>query len=448
MRDCSRLELALALLAVFGAASLPATTDAQLAGRERSGNEGPGFKIGRLVLHPGLSLEGGYDSNVFLQNSNEEDSFILRIEGYLDVATEGSERQNEGDTKGTEPQKIQFRGGLGARYYHYFLDRVPDNVAADAHVDFSYNPSKVFSLQVRDIFRRTVRPFSNPNTAQGSTISYGLNHNVASLDLVGRSKSQVLEGRVGYTNGIEFFDASVYQYGNNMTHRVPASLSWLFFPTSALVWTFDYANQQFQNPDEILTSPTLLSENNRVSNLVGYNGAITERFSLTAMIGYAAGFYKIGEDFDGVIARAEVRWRPRPTISVLAGYWRDIRPSFIGNFTTINRLQASARFTLGGALQLGISSWVSFDKSGLALAPDGSCPDPVCFLGTQPNREDVRFYAGLFGEHRFKAWLALFGKVGYLADFTEFRYLGTAPLLDPTANYQRFEAWLGIRVFY
>jgi hypothetical protein len=440
MRDCSRLELALALLAVLSAASLPVTADAQGSGR--AGNEGPGFKVGRLVLHPGLSLEGGYDSNVFLQNSNEEDSFILRLEGYLDVATEGSERRAQGDTKATEPQKIQFRGGLGARYYHYFLDRVPDNVGADAHVDFSYNPSRVFSLQVRDIFRRTVRPFSNPNTAQGSTISYGFNHNVASLDLVGRSKSQVLEGRVGYTNGIEFFDASVYQYGNNMTHRVPASLSWLFFPTSALVWTFDYANQQFQNPDEILTSPTLLSENNRVSNLIGYNGAITERFSLTAMIGYAAGFYKIGEDFDDVIARAEARWRPRPTISLLAGYRRDVRPSFIGNFTTINRLEATARFTLGGALQLGVTSWVSFDKSGLALAPDGT------LLGTQPNREDKRFYAGLFGEYRFKAWLALFGKVGYLADFTEFEYLGTAPLLDPTANYQRFEAWLGIRVFY
>jgi hypothetical protein len=85
---------------------------------------------------------------------------------------------------------------------------------------------------------------------------------------------------------------------------------------------------------------------------------------------------------------------------------------------------------------------VSFDKSGLALAPDGT------LLGNRPNREDIRFYAGLFGEYRFKAWLALFGRVGYLADFTKFQYLGTAPLLDPAAEYQRFEAWLGIRVFY
>ena len=442
MRYCSRLELALALTAALSAAWLPATASAQGFGADRAGREGPGFKVGRLVLHPGLSLEGGYDSNVFLQNTNQEDSFLLRVEGYLDIATEGSQRQSQGDTSRGEPQKIQFRGGIGARYYHYFFGRVPDNVGADGHFNFAYNPSKVFSLQVRDLFRRTVRPFSNANTTGGSTISYGRNHNTAALNLVGRSKSQVLEGRIGYTNVLEFFDAAIYGYGNNMTHRVPAELSWRFFPTSALVYHVQYSHQQFQNPDEILASPTLLSDNNRVSNLIGYNGAITERFSLTAMIGYAAGFYKFAEDFDGVIARVDTRWQPRPTIGLTAGYERDIRPSFIGNFVTVNRLHANARFTLAGALQLGVRGWVSFDKSGLALNPDGT------LLGTEPNREDIRVYAGVFGEYRFKAWLALFGDVGYLADFTDFRYLGTAPLLDPAANYQRFEAWLGLRVFY
>ena len=119
----------------------------------------------------------------------------------------------------------------------------------------------------------------------------------------------------------------------------------LFFPTSALVYNFEYANQQFRNQDQILNSPTLLSENNRVSNMIGYNGAITERFSLTALIGYGAGFYKVGEDYDGVLARVDTRWRPRPTIGLTAGYLRDIRPSFIGNFVTINRLHATAQFT-------------------------------------------------------------------------------------------------------
>ena len=227
-----------------------------------------------------------------------------------------------------------------------------------------------------------------------------------------------------------------------MTHRVPVSLSWKFFPTSALVYTFDYARQQFQNPDEILASSTLLSNNNRISNLIGYNGAITERFSLTAMIGYAAGVYDVGDDYDGVIARLDTRWRPRPTITLIAGFDRDYRPSFIGNYTLMNRLYANVRFALGGAFQLGVRTWVSFDESGLAMSPDGT------LLGNQPNRDDIRVYGGVFGEYRFKAWLALFAEVGYLADFTDFQYLGVDPLLDPSANYQRFDAWLGLRVFY
>jgi len=438
MRDVRKLELALALSAAL---SLPALANAEFD-RDRAGNEGPGFKTGRLVLHPGLSVEGGYSTNVFLENQDQEGSAILRVTGYLDVATEPPQRQREGDANKAEPQKIAFRGGLGAAYYHYFDSRVPESVAADAHIDFSYNPSQVFTLQLRDVFRRTIQPFTNPDTLAGTTSSYGRNINLASLDLVGKSKSQVLEGRVGYTNRIEFFDAGVFQYGNNLTHAVPVLLSWSFFPTSALVYEAVYDNQQYDEA-RVASSPTLLSNSNRVSSLIGYNGALTERFSLTAMIGYAAGFYQFGgDDFDGVVARLEARWNPRPTISLVGGFERGFRPSFIGNYFQMNRLQAQTRFILSGALQLGIKAWVSFDKSGLALAPDGT------LLGTEPYRKDTRVYAGLFAEYRVRAWLGLVGQVGYLADFTDFQYLGAQPLLDPRAEYQRVQAWLGLRVFY
>ena len=169
MRDYRKLELALALVAGLTAVLSPAMGNAQAFFEDRAGREGPGFKAGRLVLHPGLSLQGGYDSNLFLQSRNENDTFMLRLTGYLDVATEGAVRQAEGDTSQAELQKITFRGGIGGAYYHFFTSRLADNVAADAHVDFSYNPSSVFSLQVRDQFRRMVRPFSNPNTAEGTT---------------------------------------------------------------------------------------------------------------------------------------------------------------------------------------------------------------------------------------------------------------------------------------
>lgn len=438
MRGCLKLELTLAAVALL----LPNLAEAQPLFADRAANEGPGFKTGRFVLHPGIAAESGYDSNVFLQSSNPEDSFILRLTGYLDFATLSPQRQAQGESSKVEPQKITFRGGIGARYYHYFNGRVQDNVGVDAHVDFSYNPSRVFSLQVRDVFRRTIRPFSDPDTLTGETTSYGHNINNATLDLVGRSKSEVLEGRLGYKNSIEFFDSTLFQYGDNLTHRVPAQLSWRFFPSSAIVYDFEFANQRYLNPDLIALSATLLSNNNRVRSQVGYNGALTNTLSLTAFIGYAVGFYEMLQDFDDVTARVEARWTPRPTISLDGGYKRDIRPSFIGNFTLINRLYVNATFTTMGALVVGIKAWVSFDKSGLALTPDGS------LLGTEPEREDIRTRIALWGEYRFRAWFSVFAEIGYLADFTDFQYVGVTPLLDPAGSYQKVEAWIGVRVFY
>ncbi len=294
--------LKLGLVVVAAAVGLPTVAEAQALLEDRAANEGPGFKTGRFVLHPGVAVQGGYDSNVFLEGSNPEDSFILRLTGYLDFGTLSPQRQAEGESSKVEPQKITFRGGVGATYYHYFNTRVQDNVSADAHVDFAYNPSRVFSLQVRDKFLRTIRPFSDPNTLAGQTTSYGRNINDGAVDFVGRSKSEVLEGRVGYRNVIEFFDSELYRYGDNMTHRVPAQLSWRFFPSSAIVYDFDFAHQQYLNPDQVALSPTVLSDNNRVRSQIGYNGAITNTLSLTALVGYAVGFYDVLQDFDDVTA--------------------------------------------------------------------------------------------------------------------------------------------------
>lgn len=438
MRDSRKLALALALMALL---SLPAIARAQFD-EGRAGSEGPGFKAGRLVLHPGLELQGGYVNNIFLQeNGLQEDTFILRLSGYLDVATKPPVRQSEGDAAKADPQKIQFRGGVGARYYHFFNDRVPDGVAADAHVDFKYNPSKVFTLALNDMFVRTVQPFTNPTSLQGTSDSSGRNTNTGKLALIGRSKSRVLEGSVGYTNVFRFYDAAIFQFANYLDHQVPAQLSWSFFPRSALVYVADYGRRNWadQNNNDVTV---LLSDSNRISNMVGYNGALTERFALTAMLGYAAGFFDVGSDFDGVIATVEARYSPRPTITFTAGYEKDFQPSLIGNFTQINLLRTDTTFILAGAFSLGLRTWLSFNKSGLALAPDGS------LLGNQPYRKDTRLWVAVNGEYRIRAWLALTAQVGYVADFTDYQYLGAPPLPEPRAQFQRWNAWLGLRVFY
>src|SRR5690606_26749332 len=95
----SRLVLA-TLLVILSAAS--ARVEAQAWLEDRARREGPGIRLGNLELHPGLGVEAGYDSNVFLSPSGDRfESGILRITPHLDLSTLGPERRatREGDHK-------------------------------------------------------------------------------------------------------------------------------------------------------------------------------------------------------------------------------------------------------------------------------------------------------------------------------------------------------------
>ncbi len=118
MGQRSKLEHALASAAVLSADVTPQGLKHRASMPNSAGMEGPGFKVGRLVHRPGRHRAGS-DSNVFLQSNDEESSFILRLSGYLDVATEGAVRQSEGEANAPEPQKVEFRGGLRPHYYHF-----------------------------------------------------------------------------------------------------------------------------------------------------------------------------------------------------------------------------------------------------------------------------------------------------------------------------------------
>ncbi len=82
---------------------------------DRSRREGPGFRIGNLELHPGLGIEGGYDTNVFYEDQDPQSSFLLRLTAHVDVATLGPQRRAEGETREGEPRaRPTFLWELGA----------------------------------------------------------------------------------------------------------------------------------------------------------------------------------------------------------------------------------------------------------------------------------------------------------------------------------------------
>ncbi len=430
------------LLALCGALLSTSTAAAQgwLADRGRA--QGPGFRLGNLELHPGLGVEGGYDSNLFYEDGAQDSAGLLRVTGHLLLSTLGAQRQEDGETEGDSAPMVRFTAGISGSYYHFFNDRVSDNVSVDANFDLTINPQGRFSFRLYDTLGRSIRPFTDANP-EGQAPLYARIQNSGGADLTIQTRGQTLAATFGYRIDLDYFEDANFDYLNNLTHVVSAAVNWRFLPNTALVHRTE---AMFQNYFEGSPSVgTQTSDSRRVNSWLGVNGALTSSLAFTAMAGYAVGFYERADDFDGFLAHLELKYQPRQSLSFALGYRRSFLPSFIGNFTRSNRIYLRSQLMLGGSFLLGANLAVSFDKSGDALTPDG-----MGMLGNQRFRTDTRLFATLFGEYRFTDWLAVNASIGYAGDFTDFTFAdpmtGTYP--DGPAGYNKFDIWGGVRVFY
>src|SRR5512137_2916634 len=83
-------------------------------------NEGPGIKLGeRMVFHPGIAVEGRYDSNVFYTNDVRQGAPYLRIIGHLALASLSPQRLADGDGSVSKPS-LDLRLNAAFAYREYF----------------------------------------------------------------------------------------------------------------------------------------------------------------------------------------------------------------------------------------------------------------------------------------------------------------------------------------
>ena len=430
------------LLAVLVVGVAPASAQAQGWLEDRARTEGPGIRVGDLELHPGVGVEIGYDSNVFYEDEIPQGSAILRGTAHLLVSTLSLERLEEGAAQGGQ-ESVRFRGGLSISGYHFFIDRAKDNVGGDLNLDLTINPHGTFTFRIYENFGRAIRPFTDSG-GMSDDITYGRNQNVAGAEVSIRSRADILKLRAGYELGYEFFDDDVFDYVDNLSHRIGLDASFRFFPNTAIVNANLLEFQTYPNSGDEPAS--LVTNSTRYTSSVGINGAFTNTLSATILGGYSVGFYSNGDDYESIVARVEGRWQPQQDARLALGYERRFRPSFVGNFFREDKGYFTAQTLLGGAFLLGFETSAALYNSGVVLAPDAMTP-----LGTQAEREGVRVEAKLFAEYRLTNWLGVNTSLRYIADFTDYQYGdpgGAGALPDPAAAYQKFEAWLGVRAFY
>ncbi len=460
----SRNTRVLALL--LGALAIAAPASAQWTGtsawlEDRQARQGPGFRIGNLELHPGVGVEVGYDTNVFLEETDPLGSVLFRISPHIDISTLTS-RATDGDSHDdgeVTPPTVTFNAGLGGSLYIFLADEARNDVAINANFELNVLPQRPFGFTIYSQYNRRIRAFSDQRGA-----NYANNTNDAGLRLNFASRGGIVTGSVGYSFRFNLFEGTSaeegdFRFANNFTHRGSATFNWQFLPSTALVYELTVDHTTYQNEATTGTSDVplaLLTNNNtRLRSLVGVNGALTPKISFLAALGYGAAFMtddvRDGEElrlreFDTLLARAELRFRPTVTTNIAVGYERDFLGSLLGNWRVRDRGYLRFNWLIGRSFMLGTHLWLAHLKFGTLLAPDGSV------LGTEEDRTDIVAAANIFAEYRFTDYLGLNATVSYTGNFTDFQYIGSpvgggAMGLDP-ANFNKFEAFLGVRLFY
>lgn len=383
----------------------------------------------------GFGAEFGYDNNVYLEDTNRQDSLLMRLTAHLRATT----RQDDE----THPVVV-FAGGVNASYYHFFADTGRDNVGLGADVSAHFRPDSNVSFRLADTFSRNIRPFVDglPN------LRYARDRNAVDAELHFRSDSNVLRAFIGYQLAMDFFEdrgPGEFAYANSLTHAIRTGAYWAFLPHTGLVYEGQVERVNYGSQ---AGAGSLVSDAWRIRQEIGLNGAITDIFSMTGMVGYSAGFFDNGPDYgigrDAVTARIEGRLTPNDNLSFKLGYQRRFNQSFVGNFARHDRMYLGGQITLGGVFMTGIDFSATRSVTGAALGADGmTLLDP-----TSPSRQAWRLMTDVYAEYRATQWLAVTLNLQYMQDFTNFTYTTAAPLVDPNAAFSKFQAWLGLRVFY
>lgn len=435
---------------------------------DRDSTQGPGFRVGDFELHPGLGVEVGWDSNVYYTDDNpcngatpcnwhRVDSGILRVTPHLTFSTLAGERASGGGegSSSSAPPTVTFQGGLSAAYYEFFADPNRRNLALDLGMRLTILPQRPFGFAVYDTFSRQIRPFvENVNAATGM----GRDMNNAGLQLNFQTDGGVLQVSAGYDFGLAFYEDTAFQYASSFIHTMSLQETFRFLPQTALIQDNQVRYTDYFN-GRSTSLPVRLGNSWQIRSRVGLNGAISNEVSLAGLVGYGAGFFETPgaatyvQNYDGLVAQLNLGWTITNGVRLSLGYDRSFQTAQLGNYNSSDRGSLALTSVFGGVFLLNVSGDVAYVDYGViapAIGPGGMAM-PV---GDRPSREDIRVNAGIFAEYRFTDWLGINTTLHYQGDFTDYRYnltvataAGTAVVLDP-AGYNKFEAFLGVRVFY
>jgi len=337
--------------------------------QDRKYNEGIGVREGDFELHPGIGGEVGYDSNYFLRSSGSgfansggapafarrfrHSSFASRRRSIFPPSSAAPRERR----RSPAPQRAVSRG------YQRHLPRViglsSDPVAkqpqndisaqrniggtADARMEIS--PERPFGAVLYANYGRFILPTS---VSFGSESVAEPGRSGAGGELVAQPGGGTLDWRFGYQVHDLLFENVVGQPYDNLVNELYTRGRWKFRPRTALIYDATFRFTSYANQGQ--AAALGLVNSTPVRSRIGLNGLITDRFTLTALVGWGASFEQTTlintqPQYDSVIAQAELKWflSASPGLaqsadvglalsSIAIGYTRDFQNSYLGGF--------------------------------------------------------------------------------------------------------------------
>jgi hypothetical protein len=473
-----------ALLALLLPRAAGAQSDAPQWLKDRKFNEGIGIREGDFELHPGIAGEVGFDSNYFLRSSGSGyansggapafappiPALIFRVTPSLYISTIGPQRR-EGDTT-AQPPSVRFRAGVNATYRE-FIGLSSDPVASQPQNDISAQrnvggnadarleiaPERPFGAALYANYSRFIMPTS---VSSDPNLSLNRDDVGAGGELIAQPGSGTLDWRFGAKVNDTLFEEAVGQPYDNTNSTLYTRGRWKFRPRTAIIYDATFGFLSYTNPGAAATAGLVNSMPVRAR--LGLNGLVTDRFALTLLAGWGAGFYQnlpaAAPQYDSVIGQAELKWflSASPGLaqssdvgvslsSVAVGYTRDFVNSYLGNYYGQDRGYLRFNYFFAGR------ALVSLEGGAAALEY------PTMYWGSGDFRHssftDVRVDATLFGEYRFTDSFGLNATIRYTANFSDAivpeNDLGAGVTVPAAQSYDmswtRFEAFLGVRYF-
>lgn len=317
-------------------------------------NEGRGVLLTEsLVVHPGVAIEGRYDSNVLQNERDVRDAPYMRLIGHFDLATRSPQRLTGGDGRAAR-QKVAFRlqSAFGYREYLSNDEVITDQRALeiDAGLELRLTPSRSFSFELQNSYLRVVTPrnaaivVGGAGAARASSGTLTRDSNRLDFRAIISPGGGRLSLTAAYALWIDAFEDEAFQLNNRLYNEASLQAKYQLLPKTALLIE---AIQRFYSYLETQPEPFGNVDSMPLRLYAGLTGLITSRLSTVLKVGYGNGFYETGTSFNSVLGLAEVTYRLLPMARVHLGYERMFDDSPYGNYLADHKVYAGYDHVIG-----------------------------------------------------------------------------------------------------